>query len=141
MRNAVIRAINNSCQCDCQEVYITNEQLHCDLSYPTLANYRAKITSFKSLSSNELVTIIEQWILSNPSVRSGPAIVTFDTSCPISITLTNDPFCSNWLNPSTQSSSAVVPAISSVIVIMILVVIIVVVVVLVLLYLKQKRSK
>ena len=93
------------------------------------------------MSSNELVTIIEQWILSNPSVRSGPAIVTFDTSCPVSITSTNDPFCSNPLNPSTESSSAVVPAVSSVIVIVVLVVIIVVVVVLVLLYLKRNRSK
>ena len=44
IRNAVITAINDNCQCDFQEVYITNEQLHCDLSYPTLANYRAKIT-------------------------------------------------------------------------------------------------
>lgn len=141
MRNAVITAINDSCQCDFQEVYITNERLHCDLSFPTLATYRAKITSFKSLSSNQLVTIIEQWIQSNPSVRSGPAIVTFDTNCPVSITSTNDPFCSNPLNPSTQSSSVVVPVISSAIVIIVLVVIVVVVVVLLLLYLKRKRSK
>ena len=104
MHNAVISAINDNCQCDFQEVYITNEHIYCDGLSPTQAIYRAEITRFKTFSSNQLVTIIEQWVQREPSLKNGSAIVTFNTtSCPVRVASMNEPICGSFLQLSTQS--------------------------------------
>lgn len=104
IRNAIVSAINNSCQCNFQEVYITNEHTYCDMLSPTQAIYRAEITRFKTFSPNQLVSIIEQWVQSKPSLRSGSAIVTFNTTnCPVRVTSMNEPICGSFLQSSRQS--------------------------------------
>ena len=104
MQNAVVSGINDSCQCDFQEVYITNEHIYCDVLSPTQAIYGAEITRFKTFSSNQLVSIIEQWVQTKPSLRSGSTIVTFNIiNCPVRVPSVNEPICGSFLQSSRQS--------------------------------------
>ena len=91
----MIHAIKQSCsQCDFSEQFINGQQLICEQDNPLQAVYRAHIIDYGSLSSGELVAIIEQWVLGGATATTDLGVVIiFDTSCPVSINSTSDTVC------------------------------------------------
>ena len=76
--------------------------LLCDAQNPTQAVYRAEVFHFGSISSTQIVLWIEDWVLNGASVTSGPILVTFDPTCPVTLKSINDEICQL---PSTMSMS------------------------------------
>ena len=76
--------------------------LLCDTQNPTQAVYRAQVFNFGSISSTQIVSWIEEWVLNGASVTTGPVLVTFDSTCPVSLNSINDNICQL---PSTMSMS------------------------------------
>ena len=100
IRSAVIDAIRQSCsQCGFSKKFLNGEELICEEDNPLQVVYRAHIIDYASLSSSELVDIIEQWVMGGATATTDlGVVVAFDASCPVSITSTNDPVCQQ---PST----------------------------------------
>ena len=100
IRSAVIDAIRQSCsQCGFSKKFLNREELICEEDNPLQVVYRAHIIDYASLSSSELVDIIEQWVMGGATATTDlGVVVAFDASCPVSITSTNDPVCQQ---PST----------------------------------------
>ena len=108
IRRAVIGAITDSCGCVYTQDLFDNEQLLCDQSRPMLAVYRAEIASTNMISSHDVVAIIEQWASESATYTEEVLIVTFDSTCPVRITSTNDPVCE--MSSSNGGSNATITA-------------------------------
>ena len=67
--------------------------LLCDAQNSTQAVYRAQVFNFGSISSTQIVSWIEDWVLNGASVTSGPILVTFDPTCPVPLNSVNDEIC------------------------------------------------
>ena len=105
IRSAVVDTIQDYCECGFLDSFITNESLFCDSQNPTQAVYRAKLFNFGSISSTQIVSWIENWVLNGASVTSGPILVTFDPTCPVPLNNINDGICQ--IPVTTQSTSSV----------------------------------
>ena len=116
IRSAVIDAIRQSCsQCGFSEQFINGEELICEESNPLEVVYRAHIMDYGSLSSSELVDIIEQWVVGGATATTDfGVVVMFDVSCPISINSINDSVCQQ---PSTIGVSNTIVLIGAVVLI------------------------
>ena len=93
IRSAVVDNIQDYCECGFLDSFITNESLFCNTQNPTQAVYRAKLFNFGSISSTEIVSWLENWVLNGASVRIGPILVTFDPTCPVTLNSINDGIC------------------------------------------------
>ena len=67
--------------------------LLCDTQNSTQAVYRAQVFNFGSISSAQIVSWIEDWVLNGASVTSGPILVTFDSTCPVPLNSFNNEIC------------------------------------------------
>ena len=108
IRSAVVDTLREYCECGFLEIFITQEMLLCDTQYPTQAVYRAQVFNFGSISSTQIVSWIEEWILNGASVTTGPVLVTFDPTCPVPLNSINDEICqlpSTMSTHTTQSTS------------------------------------
>ena len=114
IRSAVVDVVIDNCDCRFLDSFITNEMLLCDTQNPTQAVYRAQVFNFGSISSTQIVSWIEEWVLNEGSVTSGPVLVTFDLTCPVPLNSFNDEICQQEMIASTHSSSSVVIIIGSV---------------------------
>ena len=72
IRSAVIGTVQDYCECGFLDSFITNETLLCYAQNPTQAVYRAQVFNFGSISSTQIVSWIEEWVLNGASVTSGP---------------------------------------------------------------------
>ena len=108
IRRAVIGAITDSCDCVYTQDLFDNEQLLCDQSRPLLAVYRAEIASTNMISSHDVVAIIEQWASESATYTEEVFIVTFDSTCPVRITSTNDPVCEMSSSNGGSNATAIV---------------------------------
>ena len=150
IRSAVVDTIQDYCECGFLDSFITNESLFCDTQNPTQVVYRAKLFNFGSISSTQIVSWIEDWVLNGASVTSGPILVTFDSTCPVNLKSTNDRICelpatmstSTPTVVATQSTSSVeVIAGSTLAVVFIVLTSIVLIIILVAFYFRLKSKK
>ena len=111
IRLEVAQVIRERCQCDFQESFISQAVLLCDQQQPTQIVYRAKITSYGSYSSNQLLGYIEDWVKQGATFNTVSFVVIFDPKCPVRINDISDPVCSQTRFVATipASSSAVTP--------------------------------
>ena len=75
--------------------------LLCDTQNPTQAVYRAQVFNFGSISSTQIVSWIEDWILNGASVTNGSVLITFDPTCPVPLSSFNDEICKQSVTIST----------------------------------------
>ena len=104
----MVDTIQDYCECGFLDSFITNETLFCDTQYPTQVVYRAKLFNFGSISSTQIVSCIEDWVLNGASVTSGLVLVTFDPTCPVPLNSINDGICEL---PGTMSTYTSTPTI------------------------------
>ena len=125
IRRAVIGAITDSCDCVYTQDLLDNEQLLCDQSRPMLAVYRAEIAS-TNISSHDVVAIIEQWASEGATYTEEVFIVTFDPTCPVRITSTNDPVCETSSSNGGSNATAIVATVVVIILVFIAILIFVI---------------
>ena len=111
IRTIVIDIVTERCGCGFMGDHINDEELLCDPSNPTSAVYRAKISSTNTVSADDVVPIIEQWISGGATVTVGLTIVTFDGTCPVRISSTSDPICEVAVSSSPLPTSTNAPLI------------------------------
>ena len=85
-----------SIQCDClyPQENLVNGSLHC----PTVASsniliYRVYIVPTNGLTSKNVIEHLEESLKSNPTLLSGVASISVDTTCNMSISSPGDPIC------------------------------------------------
>ena len=139
IRSAVVDTIQDYCECGFLDSFITNESLFCDSQNPIQAVYRAKLFNFGSISSTQLVSWIEDWVLNGASVTSGPILVTFDPTCPVPLNSINDRICQ--IPVTTQSTSSVGVIAGSALAVAFIVLICIVLIIIVILYFRLKSKK
>ena len=120
--------------------------LLCDTQNPTQAVYRAQVFNFGSISSTQIVSWIEEWVLNGASVTSGPILVTFDPTCPVLLNSINDEICqlpmtTSPSTPTKQSTSSLGVIIGSAIAGGCIVFICVVVIIIIAFYFRLKSKK
>lgn len=118
----MIDIVTERCECAFTGDRINNEELLCDLSNPTSAIYRAKISSTNTILADDVVAIIEQWITGGATVTEGLVIVTFDSTCPVRIGSNSDPICEREMDTMSLSSTTTVIGASVAVVIVLIVV-------------------
>ena len=85
-------AISNYCNCSFPAEFIASGKLSCRNS-PLYVTYRSTISGGKGHSAEELLTFIENWVGTSPTIVAGPYIVDIDPSCTIRISSLTDPEC------------------------------------------------
>ena len=105
IRSAVVDTVIDNCDCGFLDSFIAQEMLLCDTQNPTQAVYRAQVFNFGSISSTQIVSWIEDWVLNGGSVTSGPILVTFDPTCPVPLNSFNDEICQQEVTVSAATSS------------------------------------
>ena len=100
-RSVVADTVTDDCDCGFLDSFITNETLLCDTQNPTQAVYRAQVFNFGSISSTQIVSWIEDWVLNGASVIYGSSLVTFDPTCPVPLNSFNDEICKQSVTIST----------------------------------------
>ena len=149
IRSAVVDTIQDYCKCGFLDSFITNETLFCDIQSPTQIVYRAQVFNFGSISSTQIVSWIENWVLNGASVTSGLVLVTFDPTCPVTLNSINDGICelpgtmstSTPTIVTTQSTSSVGVIAGSALAGAFIVLICVVLIIIVILYFRLKLKK
>ena len=89
----LVTVISGRCSCQFTDAFITREQVYCDESVPTEFVYRATISSYNIYSTDQLLSFIREWILSNEIVVYDGNEMTFDPKCPLNLTSNNDQLC------------------------------------------------
>ena len=135
----MVDTIQDYCECGFLDSFITNETLFCDTQNPTQVVYRAKLFNFGSITSTQLVSWIEDWVLNGASVTSGPILVTFDPTCPVPLNSINDRICQ--IPVTTQSTSSVGVIAGSALAVAFIVLICIVLFIIVILYFHLKSKK
>ena len=138
IRSAVVDTIQDYCKCGFLDSFITNETLFCDIQNPTRVVYRAQVFNFGSISSTQIVSWIEAWVLNGASVTSGLVLVTFDPTCPVPLNSINDRICQ--IPVTTQSTSSVGVIAGSALAVA-FIVLICIVLIIVILYFRLKTKK
>ena len=139
IRSAVVDTIRDYCECGFLDSFITNETLFCDIQNPIQAVYRAQVFNFGSISSTQIVSWIEDWVLNGASVTSGLVLVTFDPTCPVPLNSINDGICQ--IQVTTQSTSSVGVIAGSALAMAFIVLICIVLIIIVILYFRLKSKK
>ena len=140
IRSAVVDTVIDNCECGFLDSFIAQEMLLCDTQNPTQAVYRAQVFNFGSISSTEIVSWIEDWVLNEASVTSGPILVTFDPTCPAQLNSINEEICQQEVTISAATSSLGV-IVGSVLAVGCIVIICIVAVVMVTFYFHLKSKK
>ena len=102
MTQQITSRINRDCQCMLNAAYITEFRFSCDPQEGGHVIYRAQLSSTPSVSSTDLIRLLQEW------VTSGSASVTLDfiqlymdPTCSVMINLLDDPICPAAATTST----------------------------------------
>ena len=109
----MVDTVKDYCDCGFLDSFIANETLLCDTQNPTQAVYRAQVFNYDSISSTQIVSWIEEWVLNGASVMYGPSLVTFDSTCPVPLNSINDEICQLPMNSSIPSPTPTIAIIQS----------------------------
>ena len=139
IRSAVVDTVIDNCDCGFLDSFIAQEMLLCDTQNPTQAVYRAQVFNFGSISSTQIVSWIENWVLNGASVTSGHVLVTFDPTCPVPLNSFNDRICQIPVTTKSTSSAGVIAG--SALAVAFIVLICVVLIIIVILYFRLKSKK
>ena len=92
IQNETANAISKYCNCSFPADSIASGKLSCRNS-PSYVTYRSTISDGQGHSAEELLTFIENWLSTSPTIVAGPYIVDIGPSCTIRISSLTDPEC------------------------------------------------
>ncbi len=104
--NRLTQGIESQCACGFNSSLILNSFIVCFDASPSHVTYRAVLTGPESVSTIQLVRLMEQWVENDPIVvvqRTGLGVT---NSCPIVIANLNSPECPEDITNRTTSTSS-----------------------------------
>ena len=142
----VMQAISPRCSC---MFNIVDENFSCRESQGNFENtvvFRARVTVQDSAAlfpADNVVTDIDDWVESSPSIIVGLATLDIDPSCPAMLPSIDSDDCkivTESPSPSSSDSSSIGVIVGAVLAVVVVILILVIIVVAVLVYLRRKGS-
>ena len=112
--SGVIFAVNGSCQCGFSRETFHNIDatagFQCFENSPTAVTFRGEIGPALAANSPQLISYLEQWVATDPTIIVLSTRLSVDSSCSVEISDFNDPECSDMSTtvPSTKATGAII---------------------------------
>ena len=144
MISSVARAVNDICHCD-----FSRDSFHdidntagfqCFDSSPTAVTFRAEIMDSERANISQLIAILEQWVLSQPTIVVLSSRLSIDSDCSVEIESYSEAECSTIGTSSSSDNSSRIGSIAGGILGGLLVLVIVVVVIIGLVVKLRKKA-
>ena len=100
--NTIAKQISNHCQCTYSASLITDGQLFCD-DDPKKFIYQAQFLKVAERTPEEIHTLIQDWVLTKPSISINSQPYTLDSSCSVIVQTFGNSTCVT-LSPTTRGS-------------------------------------
>ena len=108
MLNSVTSAVNEICHCGFsgQIIHDTTATFQCFDNSPTAVTFRGEIGSTVGANSSQLqvISYMEQWVATNPTVVVQNSTLRIDGNCNVKIDSFNDPECSPMISTMDDNS-------------------------------------
>ena len=146
MLNSVTSAVEEICQCGfSRETFHnadTTSAFQCFDNSPTAVTFRGEIGAALTANSSQVISYMEQWIATNPTIVIQSSRLSVDGSCNVKIDRFNDPECGSETSTdgSTNTGAIVGGAVGGVIATLIIAVSLAVIVVLLVRTCQRKAS-
>ena len=105
---SVIKAVNELCKCvfsreTFYDIDIT-AGFQCFDQSPTAVTFRGEIGPSLTANSSQLISYLEQWVATDPTIVVLSSRLSVDSSCSVEISNFNDPECSDMTSTSTKTA-------------------------------------
>ena len=107
--SAVHKVLNESCQCQITADSIDEESFACSEDSSNYVTYRTRLSGTSEQDSASLISLIEDWVATGPTIRVGGELLKVDKDCSPAISNFTDEECSSV--GTTVSPSDITPAI------------------------------
>ena len=130
--NAVSKALTDSCSgCGIINNIIDMQSLNCFPNSHTYVTYRARLEGTSETDSGSLISLIEKWVSSRPSISVTGILMTVDPECPVAISSLSEgestpPITSSCPQSSSGGTAAIIGGFVAIIFILIIAIIIVI---------------
>ena len=100
----VTKAVNELCQCGfSRETFDTTAGFQCYDQSPTVVLFYGEIGPSQTVNSSQLISYLEQWVATDPTIVVLSSRLSIDSSCSVEISNFNDPEC-NDMTPTDVTS-------------------------------------
>ena len=130
---AVEEELSGSCQCQITTDSIDEESFACFETSPNSVTYRARLSGTFERDSASLISLIEEWVSTGPTIRVRGVLMRVGEECFTAISDLREGVCSSSETQTTTSSSTgtVVGGVTAVVVVLIVAVAVVVIIALI----------
>ena len=101
--------VNKQCpHCELEHANITDREFQCFPGSPNQVTFRAKVHDRAQATAREVITYIEQWIISSDNMVTLPvhhARLNINNTCVVLLSSFDDPECPGYLTPPSQPAS------------------------------------
>ena len=109
---SVIKAVNELCKCvfsreTFYDIDIT-AGFQCFDQSPTAVTFRGQIGPSLTANSSLLISYLEQWVATDPTIVVLSSRLSVDSSCSVEISNFNDPECSDMTSTSTKTATGAI---------------------------------
>ena len=87
--------LSDSCQCEVTTDSIDEESFACSEESPNYVTYRARLSGTSEQDSASLISLIEDWVATGPTIRVGGELLKVDKDCSPAISNFTDEECSS----------------------------------------------
>ena len=113
--SSVTRAMDEICQCGFSREIFHNVDgtaaFQCSEESPTTVTFRGEIGAALRANTSQVISYMEQWVATNPTIVVQNARLRIDSSCNVKIDSFNDPECGSMtstVNGGSRSNTAVI---------------------------------
>ena len=132
--------LSDSCQCEVTTDSIDEESFACSEESPNYVTYRARLSGTTEQDSASLISLIEDWVATGPTIRVGGELLKVDKDCSPAISNFTDEECSS-VGTTVSPSDITLAIVGGVVVFVVLVTCSVVMVVICLNVFSTKKKK
>ena len=132
---SVTTAVDELCQCGFSRETFHNIDVtagfQCYDQSPTAVTFRGEIGPSLTANSSQLISYLEQWVATDPTIVVLSSRLSIDSSCSVEISNFNDPECGDMTStvPTAKNTGAIIGgAVGGVFVILLAVIVLVVIV-------------
>ena len=141
VRHTVQEVLNDSCQCEITTDSIDEESFACSEDSSNYVTYRARLSGTSEQDSASLISLIEDWVATGPTIRVQGVLMRVGEECSATISDLSEGVCSTSSVAQTECMSTGAIVGGGVAVAVALILIVVVVVVFTVLTMRSRRGK
>ena len=106
--NSITSAVDEICQCGFSGKSFhnvdTTAAFQCFDDSPTAVTFRGEIGSTMAATSSQVISYMEQWVATNPTIVIQSSRLSVDSSCNVKIDSFNDPECGTVISTMNDDS-------------------------------------